>query len=150
VLVGRHKHGTYFVADVKREQLSSGKRNKLIQRTALEDDEEYGNVTTWLEQEPGSGGKESAEISVKQLAGFTVRIERVTGDKIARAMPSSAQVEAGNVYLLEAEWNKPFVDELHAFPQGRLKDQADGFSGAMNKLMRRRRVDPDDYEAHTE
>lgn len=149
VLVGRSRAGIYYVADVKRGQLSSAKRNKLIQNTAFEDEEEYGKVTTWLEQEPGSGGKESAEISTKQLAGFVVRIERVTGDKLSRAMPASAQVEAGNVYLVKADWNKPFVDELHGFPQARLKDQADAFSGAMNKGMRRRQIDPDDFEPHT-
>jgi predicted phage terminase large subunit-like protein len=148
VLVGATKDGLFYVADVQRKQLSSLKRNKMIQDTALDDDE-YEHLVTWVEQEPGSGGKESAEISVKQLAGFNVRIERVTGDKLSRAMPASAQVEAGNVYLLEADWNQDFITELHAFPQGRLKDQADAFSGAMNKLMRRRRVDPDDYTPHT-
>lgn len=140
VLVGRTREGTYYVADVKREQYSPGRRNKMIQNTAYEDEEQYGDVTIWLEQEPGSGGKESAQLSSRQLSGFIVRTERITGDKTGRAMPASAQVEASNVYLLKADWNKPFVDELHGFPVGRLKDQADSFSGAMNKLMRRRGV----------
>lgn len=138
VLVGRTKGGTYYVADVKREQYSPGRREELIQSTALEDEEQFGPVTIWIEQEPGSGGKESAQLTSRRLAGFVARIERVTGDKLGRAMPSSAQVEAGNVYLLKAEWNKAFIDEHHAFPLGRIKDQVDAFSGAMNKLMRRR------------
>lgn len=140
VLVGRTRAGTYYVADVKREQYSPGKREHLIQQTAFEDEEEYGDVVTWIEQEPGSGGKESAELTSRRLAGFVARIERVTGDKLGRAMPSSAQVEAGNVYLLKAPWNKAFVDEHHGFPVARIKDQVDAFSGAMNKLMRRRGV----------
>ena len=143
VLVGRTRQGTFYVADVKREQLSPGKRNEMIQQTALEDEEEYGAVTIWVEQEPGSGGKESAQISVRELAGFVVRTERVTGDKLGRAMPSSAQVEAGNVYLLKAPWNGPFVDEAHGFPIARIKDQVDAFSGAMNKLSRRRKGQQD-------
>lgn len=138
VLVGRTRHGTFFVADVKRAQYSPGRRNKMIQETALEDELKYGDVTIWVEQEPGSGGKESAQISVKSLAGFNVRTERVTGDKLGRAMPASSQVEGGNVYLLNGEWNKSFVDECHGFPVARVKDQVDGFSGAMNKLMKRR------------
>lgn len=143
VLVGRTKEGTYFVADVKREQYSPGKRNELIQQTALEDEDEFGQVTVWLEQEPGSGGKESAQLSSRQLSGFVVRTERVTGDKLGRAMPSSAQVEAGNVYLIKAPWNKAFIDELHGFPLARIKDQADAFGGAMNKLMRRKKTTGD-------
>lgn len=143
VLVGRTRNGTFYVADVRREQYSPGKREELIQQTAYDDEEDLGNVTIWIEQEPGSGGKESAQLSSRKLAGFVVRTERVTGDKLGRAMPSSAQVEAGNVFLLEGDWNKAFIDECHAFPLGRIKDQVDAFGGAMNKLMRRRGVTGD-------
>ena len=52
-----------------------------------------GEVAVWLEQEPGSGGKESAEASIRNLAGFTVHADRVTGDSASgrRRLPRSAR-----------------------------------------------------------
>ena len=136
VLILRTRDGRYFVEDVVRFQATSLKRDRLMLQCAINDPDD---TVIWVEQEPGSGGKESAERTIQKLAGFKVKVERVTGDKVSRALPASAQVEAGNVYLYKAGWNRPFIDELHAFPDARLKDQADAFSGAMNKLMRRRK-----------
>jgi predicted phage terminase large subunit-like protein len=96
----------------------------------------YGTVTIWTEQEPGSGGLESAQITVRSMAGYDVRAERVTGDKEARARPFAAQAEAGNVSYLLAPWNVDYFDELESFPMGKLKDQVDASSGAFNKLAR--------------
>jgi phage terminase large subunit-like protein len=96
-----------------------------------------GDVSSFLVRDlvvHNSGGKESAEASVRNLAGFTVRIERVTGDKETRAAPFSAQVEAHNVYVVQAAWTKAFIDEHDGFPVGRYKDQVDAASGAFNKL----------------
>lgn len=147
VLVLRTKDGRYFVEDVQRFQATSLKRDRLMLQCALRDPE---GTTIWIEQEPGSGGKESAESSIRKLAGFKVKVERVTGDKVSRALPASSQVEAGNVYMLKALWNRPFIDELHAFPDARLKDQADAFSGAMAKLMRRRKRQGKNFPTITE
>jgi predicted phage terminase large subunit-like protein len=91
-------------------------------------------VAQWLEQEPGSGGKESAEISTRELAGFNVHVERVTGAKETRALPFAAQCEAGNVRLVAAPWLAGYVEELTTFPAGAYKDQVDASSGAFNKL----------------
>ena len=46
----------------------------------------------WIEQEPGSGGKESAEASIRNLAGYVVHADRVTGDKVSRARPVGGAV----------------------------------------------------------
>ncbi len=91
-------------------------------------------MTIWQEQEPGSGGKESAENTTRNLAGFVIRTERVTGDKVTRADPFSAQCEAGNVSIIEADWNIAYLDEMTSFPNGKNDDQVDGSSGAFNKL----------------
>lgn len=146
VLLAKTRQNLYYVVDVKREQLSALKRERLIKQTAYDDEAEWGRaVKTWVEQEPGSGGKESTEATVRNLSGFVIHGERVTGDKIARALPASAQVEAGNVYLVEAEWNKVFIQELHAFPDNAIKDQVDAFSGAFNKLARIKSRDLEDW-----
>lgn len=135
VLMSKTRDGLYFIEDVIRGQWSSFERNQLMLQTAQMDRAEYGNVVQiWVEMEPGSGGKESAEISIRDLAGFPVHAERVSGSKEDRAMPLAAQCEAGNIKLLKAEWNKAFIDELIMFPRGKYKDQVDAASGAFNKL----------------
>lgn len=125
--------GLWFVEDVVRGQWSALARNQVMLQTAQLDGPQ---VAIWLEQEPGSGGKESAELSVRQLAGFGVRAEPVTGDKLVRAQPLAAQCEAGNVRLVRGAWNAAYIDELCVFPNGEHDDQVDASSGAFNKLAR--------------
>jgi predicted phage terminase large subunit-like protein len=124
----------YYVEDVIRGQWSSLERNNVILATAQQDG--FGTVI-WIEQEPGSGGKESAEISVKQLAGYRVHIERVTGPKEARAGAFAVQCEARNVHLVMnrlRNWIPAYLDELHGFPDALHDDQVDASSGAFNKV----------------
>lgn len=134
VLFERTQNGIYYVIDVKRDQLSALQRERLIKQTAELDKQLYGNVRIWIEQEPGSGGKESAEATIRNLAGYVARAERVTGDKPTRAEQYSAQCEAGNVKLVAGAWNNAFIDEHAAFPTGTYMDQVDASAGAFNKL----------------
>ncbi len=124
--------GVYWVEDVIRGQWSSHERNRVIKQTAQLDGED---CEIDLEQEPGSSGKESAEISIRELAGYIVHAERVTGDKLTRARQLSAQCEARNVKLVRGSWNETYLVELHRFDgKGGSDDQVDGSSGAFNKL----------------
>ena len=93
----------------------------------------------WVEQEPGSGGKESAEYTIRQLAGHSVRAERPTGDKVTRWRPFAAQCEGGNVKLVKGPWNAAFLDELTVAPHGANDDQIDAAALAFSKLARPRR-----------
>jgi predicted phage terminase large subunit-like protein len=131
VLMAKDREGVFYVLDVVRGQWSAPKREKVIKQTAQTDGVK---VKVWVEQEPGSGGKESAESTVKGLAGFRAYAERATGDKALRAEPYSVQVEAGNVKVVAGAWNKDFIDEHKTFPVGKYKDQIDAASGAFNKL----------------
>lgn len=128
----------YYVLDVVRGQWSPAERNAIIRQTSQQDKALYPRYSIWLEQEPGSGGKESALLSIADLAGFDVHAETVTGSKIVRANPFAAQCEVGNVKLIadtpERRWNAAYIDELCAFPNGRYDDQVDGSSGGFNKL----------------
>jgi predicted phage terminase large subunit-like protein len=128
----------FYVVDVVRGQWSAGEREAVKKAVAKSDKQKYGHVQIWQEQEPGSGGKESAEATVQNLAGYSVHVERVTGDKVTRAEPFAAQCEAGNVYIVEDQdakrWNAEYLQELTSFPSGKFKDQVDGSSGGFNKL----------------
>ncbi|MGJ8524061.1 hypothetical protein R84981_002778 [Carnimonas sp. R-84981] len=131
VKIGAGVDGNFYILDVVRGQWSAAMREKTIRATAEGDGR---LVSHWIEQEPGSGGKESAEATIRNLAGFSIKAERPTGDKAVRAEPLSVQVESGNVFLVRAEWNQAFIDEMKTFPVGKYKDQIDAAGGAFTKV----------------
>jgi predicted phage terminase large subunit-like protein len=128
------------IEDVVRKQMSSEDREAAIKSHAQADallDEDY---SVHIEQEGGSGGKESAEATIRSLAGFPVYADRPTGNKEFRADPLSVAVNNGNVILLQGDWNKAFKDELEMFPNGTYKDQVDAAAAAYNILTGRKQV----------
>mgnify|MGYP001329633948 CR=1 FL=1 len=131
VKMARGVDGQFYILDVVRGQWEAPARERAIRQAAALDGIE---TSIWIEQEPGSGGKESAQATIRNLAGYTCRAEQPTGEKTVRAEPYSVQVEAGNVKVLEGAWNQVFIDEHKSFPVGRYKDQVDAASGAFNKL----------------
>lgn len=139
----------FYVVDVVRGQWSYREREKIIKQTAVLDDERFGGrrkVEVHIEQEPGSGGKESAERTVRLLAGHPAKFAPVTGDKETRAAGFAAQCEVGNVRLVASQdtegspsWNRAYLDELCLFPFGKHDDQVDASSGAFNALTKPRK-----------
>ena len=129
--MGKNCDGRIWLLDVKRGRWDSARREAIIKQTAELDGKD---VIIGVEQEPGSGGKDSAENTVKNLSGYRVRIDRPTGDKVIRADPFSTQVNAYNVFMVRGDWNKPLLDELGYFPYSTYKDQADSASGAFKLL----------------
>jgi predicted phage terminase large subunit-like protein len=113
----------------------------VIKQTAVADHEIYPLTKVFVEQEPGSGGKESAEASVRMLAGFSAEADRVSGSKELRADPFAAQWQAGNVRLVAASWNRDYLNEHEHFPSGKYKDQVDASTGAFNKIASKYRYD---------
>ena len=133
----RYSSGRYIVVDVVRGQWSSEERENIIRTTAEADGRDVSIV---IEQEPGSGGKESAEATIRNLAGFNCLAERPTGDKAFRADPVSVQVNNGNVSMLRGDWNFTFTEELRNFPFSTYKDQTDAFSMAFHFLTKKKRA----------
>jgi predicted phage terminase large subunit-like protein len=132
--------GKFYVADMSRGQWSDLHRENMIKSCAERDRRRFLSVSTWIEQEPGSGGKDSAAATIRRLAGHSIRADRVTGDKETRASPFAAQCEAGNVFLVSGPWNAAYLDELCMFPNGTHDDQVDAASGAFNKLTSYRQI----------
>lgn len=135
VLMAEHK-GHYTIVDVVRVQLSAMERERLILATSHQDKLNYGRVDIYVEQEPGSGGKESAQSTIRNLAGYNIRADRPSGDKDTRLYPFEAQAEAGHVSLVKDAWNIAYLDELTMIPNGKYRDQADATSGAFNMLVK--------------
>ncbi len=130
--------GIMYVENVVRFQGEPGTVERHIRNCAENDGL---NCEVYLEQDPGSAGKMDVSYLIRQLGGFSVHAIRAVSNKVIRARPASAQMEAHNIKLVKGTdtnpypWNRPFVDELANFPDGKYKDQADAFAGAVSMLL---------------
>ena len=140
VLMARSRDdGKFYIGNVRRDRLSSGKVRSLILATA-QADRIAGETTILIPQDPGQAGKGQAADYGRALAGYPVRIEPVgKGNKTMRADPFASQVELGNVVIVETgdaakdAWIDPFIDELRRFPVGH-DDQVDAAGDAFKPL----------------
>jgi predicted phage terminase large subunit-like protein len=129
--------GTFVIEHVVRGQWSALEREEQIKATAAADS---NSIKSWydivIEQEPGSGGKESYEATVRNLAGYWVHPNKVTGSgsKEVRAEPFAAQVQAGNVWLIAGPYVQDLLDEFEVFPTGSHDDQVDAAAMAFARL----------------
>jgi predicted phage terminase large subunit-like protein len=135
VLMHSMHDGRFVIEHVVRGQWSALEREQKIKYWAEQDRKAIkGSYEIGVEQEPGSGGKESAETTIRMLAGYRVYADKVTGLKEVRAQPFAAQVQGGNVWLVAGAWHDAYRDELETFPSGKWKDQVDASTGAFTRL----------------
>lgn len=134
VLIGRRRDGSFIVADVINQLVKAGDVEKLIKMTAISDRAKYGTMCCIrVPQDPGASGKIVAKSYVKMLAGFNVKSEAVSGSKELRATPFAAQWQNGNVYVLIADWNEMYFNQLESFPASSHDDMVDASSDAFNE-----------------
>jgi predicted phage terminase large subunit-like protein len=134
VLLGDRGPGTvprWVVLDVVTLRAPPHEVRALVRATAERDGRDCGIS---VPQDPGQAGVEQAQSYARDLAGFTVRTRRPTGDKTVRAGPFSAQAGARNVAVLRAAWTPAYVAELHAFPDGTHDDAVDASADAFAEL----------------
>jgi predicted phage terminase large subunit-like protein len=125
----------YYFTDIVKFQEEMLTREATIRKTALKDGYEVDIV---VEQEPGSGGKDSAKYSIRGLAGFRITADKVTGEKMLRAGPLADQVAIGNVAVIRAPWTKEFLEEMRTYgPTAKYKDQVDAACGGFARIVRR-------------
>lgn len=123
-----------YIENVVRGQWSALERERIIKETAIMDRDIYNNVDVFVEQEPGSGGLESAENTIRNMAGISVRADRPRQDKDIRFEPFAVYCEAGNVFIKNGKWTQEYIDEITAVPGSHYRDQADATSGAFKQL----------------
>ncbi len=132
VKLGKTPDGRYIIADLKVAAYEGAKVRKLIKAIAETDGK---GVHIQVPQDPGQSGKTQSKDLVAMLDGWVVHRLRETGDKVTRAEPIAVQAEAGNVDILQGDWNEEFLTELCLFPGGPRKDIADALSGAHSYLI---------------
>jgi predicted phage terminase large subunit-like protein len=89
-----------------------------------------------IPQDPGQAGKAQVAQFAKDLQGFDCRFSPESGDKEQRAEPFAAQVNAGNVCMVEGAWNSMVLAELGLFPGSTFKDITDALSRAYHSLLK--------------
>lgn len=127
----------FYIEHVERLRGSPATVQMTVKNTSTQDGK---SVRVSLPQDPGQAGKAQAQAFVIMLAGFDVHTSPESGSKVTRALPLAAQAEAGNVKLVEGDWNEAFLDEISKFPAGSYLDQVDAASRAFNEL-----ADMDDF-----
>lgn len=140
VKMGRTATGVYCVLDVVFARDTPNGVKRLIQQTARLDG---ADVAIRLPQDPGQAGKAQLYDFVTFLDGYDVRGVPETGDKATRAKPLSAQAEVGNVAIVRGSWNDQYINQMTAFPNPRVHDDAvDASSGAYTYLAQGSRTIP--------
>lgn len=130
--LGRLPSGKFVIGDVYRARAEGQGVRRMMRETARADG---ALVEIGIPQDPGQAGKAQAHDMVLMLAGYIVTAVRESGDKVTRAEPVASQAEAGNIVLVEGDWNEEFLQEVNDFPGGKFKDQVDALSGAFAKLI---------------
>ena len=128
VLMGLTENGMAVVKHVHRDYLTADGVDQAQKTKARQDGED---VVIWIEQEPGGSGKARTQDQIRKLHGFEAYANPVHESKGNRASIFAAQVQAGNVMVVEAPWNAAYFRELENFDgtQGNA-DQVDASSGA--------------------
>lgn len=134
VKIGVDKQGIWYILDMQRGQWSPDERDNVMKQIAALDG--Y-NVRIRMAQDPGQAGVDQAIRLTRMLAGYSIRSERVSGDKAIRASGLAAQLNAGNVRLLRGAWNADLIEEFRQFPQGKNDDIVDATSDAFNECAQR-------------
>jgi len=130
----RHVGGRFYIEHVAWLRGSPHEVEQLIVMTAAQDGRE---VVQDIPQDPGQAGKSQKAYIASKLVGHLVQFSPETGSKELRAEPLAAQAQAGNVSLVEGNWNDAYLNEIESFPRGALKDRVDGSSRAFAALHKR-------------
>lgn len=139
----------HYILDVQRFQYSPGKVMQAIKSTAEMDGR---SVPIRMEREGGSAGKFTGYQFQQLLSGFDFVDKPSTGSKEIRFNPVSIRMEnyPGTWFVVNAEWNESFINELELFPHGDNDDQVDGLSGAYFHLHLGGGAIVEDYIQQTE
>lgn len=124
------KDGSGWIVHVERLRGRPLRVEETVRAVAMRDGPE---VPVLIKQEPGSAGVLQIDHYTRRvLPGYMVEARRDTGSKATRAAPLAAAIEAGNLFMVEADWNDALIDEMRGFPGKGHDDQTDALADAWN------------------
>jgi predicted phage terminase large subunit-like protein len=133
-LKGCFVDGVIYITEMARFRNSPAERDSHIVLLAKTDG--YG-CTIRLPRDPAQAGLSQADHFMRMLAGSSVTIKPVTGNKVARAGPASSLAGHGKIKLARGQWNSAFLEEARSFPAGRHDDIVDALSDLVDELTSR-------------
>jgi len=132
VKIGIDENNNIYILDIVRGQWGPDERDKIIKQTCDLD----GRIPQIFPLDPGAAGKAQINYLFKMLSGHNLVKTSPTGSKEIRAEPIAAQVNVGNVKMIEASWNRDFLNELRQFPLGAHDDAIDSLADAFNNIFK--------------
>ncbi len=131
--LGLDEDGLIWIVDMRRGQWETTYRDRMILTTAQLDGR---NVEITIPEDPAAAGKSEAQRMIRMLNRYTVVKKHPSKNKQLRARPFASQFNAGNVRLLEADWNAGLLSRLDSFPtKGIADDEIDGLADAYDQLV---------------
>lgn len=131
--LGMDSMGHLWLADIIQVKREYPEIKQLIIETMLSEPDTIVGI-----EEAVSGFAAMQELRrLPQIADITLRGIKVDRDKRSRAMPWAAKAQQGLFTMLHATWNRKFLDEVTAFPNGVHDDMVDSVSGALQMLSQK-------------
>lgn len=129
------KADTIIIAHCIAGRWGPNARNEEMRRTA-ESDKKY-EATGYFGKGFGQGTDMTLSV-MNALKGYSMWPVKEKGSKLFRADPLAAMMQAGDVYMFEADWNYAFVTECCEFTgeEGGKDNRVDAASLCFNMLMR--------------
>lgn len=113
-----------WIKDVVRVQANAPERDRLIRATAMRDD-----MAVKVVVECSVDAMDAYHTVKEALKGARIVNRHLPhGDKVVRAAPLEPVFEAGNIAVVEGDWNAEWLDEFSIFPEGPHDDQVDTLS----------------------
>lgn len=126
--------GRYIITDMRRWRETPLIVEQTVTNTASQDGRA---VSVYMEQEGGSGGKNTISHYSRLLGGYIFHGVTASGkgSKVERSRPQSSQAQAGNILILRTPNTEDFLNELEAFPNPKVHDDwVDAFNIMMGGL----------------
>jgi predicted phage terminase large subunit-like protein len=131
--VGRGVDDKYYIFDVTEDRLTPEGVGKQIQQYGMTDGR---GVRIRIEQEGAASGKIVAYHYERMMDGWDCRFTGIPKtSKFVRSGPFNAACERGDVKLVRGKWNRGFLDQLAAFPNGSHDDKVDAGVGAYEAMQ---------------
>lgn len=142
-LMGIDDVGNVYILDVVRYRERSARVLQNIIDQAKQDTKDWGDHLIILPEDAGAAGKTACDsmVGAVQQEGFLVKknkMSNVKGRKLKAFQPFAICAENNMVYVLKADWNPSWFDELEQFdPSSRCghDDQVDSTADAYNGLV---------------
>lgn len=133
--VGEGEDGKYYILEMTADRLTPEGVEKQIKQCGVIDGR---GVAIRIEQEGAASGKIVAYHFERMMDGWDCRFTGIPRtSKFVRSGPFNAACERGDVKMVRGTWNRAFLEQLAAFPNGSHDDMVDAAVGGYEALQSR-------------